>query len=59
MRLAYGVLLVAATYDAHRDLVVRLALPISSSWPIAVADMDIPAFPPGLTISCTASRVLR
>lgn len=57
MRLAYGVPLVAATYEAHIDLVVRLASAMSAPWPIGVADMDIPAFPPGLNIPCTASRV--
>ena len=56
MRLVYGVALVSATFEAYTDLAVRLASAISTPWPIAVADMVIPAFPPGLTIPCTASR---
>ena len=57
MRLAYGVPLVAATYEAHRDLIARRASAIFSPWHIAAADIDIPAFLLGLTILCKASRV--
>jgi hypothetical protein len=49
MRLAYDVPLVTAAFEAYTGLVVRLASAVSVPWPIAVADMDIPAFPPGLT----------
>ena len=50
MRLAYGVPLLAATYEAYADLIVGLASAMSDFWPVSVADMDIPTYPPGLPI---------
>ena len=57
MRLAYGVPLSAATYESYTDLVLRLAPAMSHIWPISVADMHIPTYPPGLPILSATSCV--